>query len=224
MVAEAFATPTTAQPSPGLAVGEGHFYSDGFRPGDFKYSYGVLEQLLQRNPGWKLADGTVVLQDGTTPPDMRDRFLVGAGSAYALGATGGSANLAAHTHDFTQPTPHAITQPAFGAHAALAAHQHALPFAKTPGGTGNLLLFPPSDYGGAPAGTIESYATPIANVTGGLTRMLSQGVSGGTPDAHTRTTDVALTNNHAGGAVGSVTGTVAELPPYAALYILVKVS
>jgi len=43
-------------------------------------------------PGWYLCDGT----NGT--PDLRDRFLVGAGSSYAVGATGGAST---HTHTFT---------------------------------------------------------------------------------------------------------------------------
>ena len=43
-------------------------------------------------PGWVLCDGN----NGT--PDLRDRFLVGAGSTYAVGASGG--NLT-HTHSFT---------------------------------------------------------------------------------------------------------------------------
>jgi microcystin-dependent protein len=49
--------------------------------------------------GWVICDGT----NGT--PDLRDRFVVGAGSTYAVDATGGSstttlaeANLPAHTH------------------------------------------------------------------------------------------------------------------------------
>jgi len=42
--------------------------------------------------GWKLCDGN----NGT--PDLRDRFLVGAGDTYAVDATGG-ANT--HTHTFT---------------------------------------------------------------------------------------------------------------------------
>ena len=47
--------------------------------------------------GWLLCDGT----NGT--PDLRDRFVVGAGSTYAVGATGGSANatLVSHTHTAT---------------------------------------------------------------------------------------------------------------------------
>lgn len=44
--------------------------------------------------GWFLCSGA----NGT--PDLRDRFLVGAGSTYAVGVTGGSkdATLPAHTH------------------------------------------------------------------------------------------------------------------------------
>ena len=47
--------------------------------------------------GWFLCDGL----NGT--PDLRDRFVVGAGSTYAVGATGGSANatLVSHTHTAT---------------------------------------------------------------------------------------------------------------------------
>jgi hypothetical protein len=50
--------------------------------------------------GWLLCDGT----NGT--PDLRSRFIVGAGSTYAVGATGGSADatLVAHTHTFSGTT------------------------------------------------------------------------------------------------------------------------
>jgi microcystin-dependent protein len=45
--------------------------------------------------GWALCDGT----NGT--PNLQDRFVVGAGSGYAVGATGGSADatLVSHSHD-----------------------------------------------------------------------------------------------------------------------------
>ena len=47
--------------------------------------------------GWLLCNGS----SGT--PDLRDRFVVGAGTTYAVDATGGSANatLPSHTHTFT---------------------------------------------------------------------------------------------------------------------------
>ena len=56
--------------------------------------------------GWYLCDGT----NGT--PDLRDRFVIGAGSTYSVGATGGSTtvtlvtnNLPAHTHTATVTDP-----------------------------------------------------------------------------------------------------------------------
>ena len=47
--------------------------------------------------GWVLCNGS----NGT--PDLRNNFVVGAGSTYAVGATGGSANavVVAHTHTIT---------------------------------------------------------------------------------------------------------------------------
>lgn len=50
--------------------------------------------------GWLLCNGS----SGT--PDLRNRFVVGAGSTYAVGATGGSANatLVSHTHTYSGTT------------------------------------------------------------------------------------------------------------------------
>ena len=49
--------------------------------------------------GWRLCDGT----NGT--PNLRDRFIVGAGSAYSVDDTGGSADavVVSHTHTITDP-------------------------------------------------------------------------------------------------------------------------
>lgn len=51
--------------------------------------------------GWLLCDGS----SGT--PDLRDRFVAGAGSTYAVGGTGGSPNtaLVAHAHTGTTGIP-----------------------------------------------------------------------------------------------------------------------
>lgn len=53
--------------------------------------------------GWALCNGAA----GT--PDLRDRFVIGAGGAYAVDATGGSTtiaanNLPAHTHNYDRAT------------------------------------------------------------------------------------------------------------------------
>jgi hypothetical protein len=51
--------------------------------------------------GWYLCNGS----NGT--PDLRDRFVVGAGSTYAVGASGGSANavVVSHTHSASVTDP-----------------------------------------------------------------------------------------------------------------------
>lgn len=50
--------------------------------------------------GWLLCNGS----SGT--PDLRDRFLIGAGSTYGVGSTGGSANaiVVSHSHSITSQT------------------------------------------------------------------------------------------------------------------------
>lgn len=51
--------------------------------------------------GWLLCDGS------SSTPDLRNRFVVGAGSTYAVGATGGSADaiVVSHTHSTTVTDP-----------------------------------------------------------------------------------------------------------------------
>jgi hypothetical protein len=51
--------------------------------------------------GWLLCDGT------NSTPDLRNRFVVGAGSTYAVNATGGSADaiVVSHTHTATVTDP-----------------------------------------------------------------------------------------------------------------------
>ena len=68
--------------------------------------------------------GYVLCNGSNSTPDLRDRFVVGAGSAYAVNATGGSANavVVSHTHAATVTDPghfHTITgiQPADGTYA-----------------------------------------------------------------------------------------------------------
>jgi microcystin-dependent protein len=62
-------------------------------------------------PNWALCDGsTVLLSDGVTSyttPDLRDRFIVGAGLTYPQGANGGSVTTGmagSHTHTVNSAT------------------------------------------------------------------------------------------------------------------------
>ena len=49
--------------------------------------------------GWSLCDGTTV--NGYATPDLRDKFVIGAGSSYAVNATGGSKDAVVVEHNHT---------------------------------------------------------------------------------------------------------------------------
>jgi len=84
--------------------------------------------------GWVLCDGT------NSTPDLRNRFVVGATSTYAVGATGGSADaiVVSHTHTGTST----VTDPG---------HNH------TPQTLGSAQAG--SDNGGAPVDASTGYGT-----------------------------------------------------------------
>jgi hypothetical protein len=143
--------------------------------------------------GWVLCNGS------NSTPDLRDKFVVGAGSTYAVGATGGSANAIVVTHDHT-----------FSATTSSAAdHQHAMA-----GGT----------YNGANTGTLDGTETlKIGDNQGGnQNQYLLYGTASpatlglsGAAGSHTHT--VSGTTSSAGNS-----GTNANLPPYYALCYIMK--
>lgn len=83
-------------------AGQAPTWTDSFPSGGIIMWSGSIVSIPS---GWLLCDGT----NGT--PDLRNRFVVGAGSTYAVGATGGSdsvtlseVNLPAHSHTFSGTT------------------------------------------------------------------------------------------------------------------------
>jgi hypothetical protein len=67
--------------------------------------------------------GFVLCNGNNGTPDLRDRFIVGAGSTYAVNATGGSANATLPTHTHTATS--VVTDPG---------HVHSVPFDTAGGG------------------------------------------------------------------------------------------
>lgn len=139
--------------------------------------------------GFQLCDGT----NGTL--DLRDKFIVGAGSTYAVGATGGSATLANHV--VTQPSAHTGhgAHGDHGTHTSGGDHTHAT---HTNQGADN--------------------DTPDFNALDGAGTHDSQG--GHTHDAHSAHTSNGAISAHTGAAVDAH-GT--NLPPYFALAFIQKV-
>jgi hypothetical protein len=90
--------PTASVTTDNTQIATTAFVRDIIPTGIISLWYGAIVNIPT---GWLICDGT----NGT--PDLRDRFVVGAGTTYAVAATGGSANatLVSHTHTATVTDP-----------------------------------------------------------------------------------------------------------------------
>lgn len=113
--------------------------------------------------GWRLCDGT----NGT--PDLRDRFVIGAGSTYAVSATGGSkdAVVVAHSHSASSTSTSSVSDPG---------HNHNMYGSVNLGGTG--IKLGQSDRNSVGTNNIDPSTTGISVSTSTSTTVASAGVSG----------------------------------------------
>jgi microcystin-dependent protein len=104
--------------------------------------------------GWLICDGT----NGT--PNLRDRFVVGAGSAYAVAATGGNANATLVSHNHTA----SVSDPTHSHISGVPSDTSVFGVSATPvtsGKTGTL------DYGTSPNTTFSSTGISVSISTEG---------------------------------------------------------
>ncbi|CAB4139976.1 hypothetical protein UFOVP397_12 [uncultured Caudovirales phage] len=162
--------------------------------------------------GWALCNGS----NGT--PDLRDRFIVGAGGTRAPGATGGAASgttnsAGAHTHSGATGGT-AITEAQMPGHthtgttSSAGDHQHG-----TAGWGGAPGIAPVGNYGNT-----NNYV-----LTGGGTDVYSTSAAGA--HSHAFTTSSAgggQAHTHTIGSDGAHTHTVDTLPPFFALAFIMK--
>ena len=170
----------------------------GIPPGTIAMWSGPLDSIPD---GWQLADGT----NGTV--DLRNRFVVGAGSTYGLGVSGGSANtvLPAHTHSATSTST--FTGSALPTHShgiTDRGHTHTLD-----GGTS----LNPGIYIQANPTFRQSDAFTTKSSTTGIS---INAQTAGTP---TGTVETSTSISSAGSSA-----TDANLPPYYALYYIQKMT
>lgn len=150
--------------------------------------------------GWALCDGA----NGT--PNLEDRFVVGAGYTYAVGALGGlstvtltQSNLPSHTHTASSGSE--------GSHGHTAstgstgAHDHALHQAQVRNDAANIRAV-------SPASTVATNTLPMSGTNGAHAHT----VSVGTEPAHTHTVSV--------GSTGGSTAFNNRPPYYALAYIM----
>jgi hypothetical protein len=188
------AAPTAAIGTDSTQIATTAFVRDIIPTGVITMWYGSIASIPT---GWYLCDGT------NSTPDLRDRFIVGAGTTYAVAATGGSANatLVSHTHTATSTSTFTGT--------ALGTHTHTLTdpgHTHTPGSisTGN------RNAGTSNGGSVQDPG-PIPSATTGIT---IASASAGTPAGTVATT----TSNSTEGS----SATNANLPPYYALAYIMK--
>jgi hypothetical protein len=96
---------------------------------------------------------------GNGTPDLRDRFVVGAGSTYAVAVTGGSANAVVVEHNHTATS--VVTDPG---------HSHTVPYvanlSASQGGTGVDATGGPTSTSTANTGITVSTTTTNTGVSG----------------------------------------------------------
>jgi microcystin-dependent protein len=115
--------------------------------------------------GWALCNGS----NGT--PDLRDKFIVGAGTTYAVAATGGSADaiVVSHTHTITATTD------------SVGAHTHSVPTNSVTGpGNNGGGRFVNGDNGGGNVST-TSAGTHSHTVTASASTVGSSGTNANLP-------------------------------------------
>ncbi len=165
--------------------------------------------------GWALCNGQTV--GGVKTPDLRDRFIVGAGGAYLPGQTGG-ANTASATSSSTGAHGHAASTDAKGGHShGGAVGMHTLTTAEIPPHSHQ--QFVGQTYGGSGTGW-DVRATSTRNPT----TIWTGDAGGGQPHNHaitaeanhTHTVSVSVEGNHAH------TVTLDTRSPYLALAFIIK--
>jgi hypothetical protein len=190
---------------------------------------------------WLLCDGT----NGT--PNLRDRFIVGAGTTYAVAATGGSADSTlpththtlsasgttssadlSHTHTYSGNTggtsndhAHAISDPGHQHGYRLDVNGVSVAFVGNQGNVGGATIAGGTGAQGSISTSTQSSTTGITG-TGGQNAGHTHGFSGTTAGmsanaTHTHTVTVTGTS----GATGN-SPTNTNLPPYYALAYIMK--
>lgn len=191
--------------------------------------------------GWVLCNGS------NSTPDLRDRFVVGAGTTYAVGDTGGSASVTldatmipAHTHSITasgttgnQSADHSHsgttgTESANHTHGVsgytggqTADHTHSSPSNGAPNGGGAGAAFT-TGMGNVPGhgttGTSNDHAHYFSATSGGVSANHTHSITtGGVSANHTHTVTVSGTSGSVGGGLAHE-----NRPPYYALAWIMK--
>ena len=184
--------PTAAVGTDTTQIATTAFVRDIIPTGVITMWYGSIASIPS---GWFLCDGA------NSTPDLRNRFIVGAGSTYGVAATGGSANATLVSHNHTASSSSSFSGSALAAHthtATDAGHTHTAN-AQTGGGYGQ------------PSGQVTAFS---GNTGTGFANITVASASAGTPAGSVSTSTSISTEGSS--------ATNANLPPYYALAYIMK--
>ena len=164
--------------------------------------------------GWQLCNGT----NGT--PDLRDRFVIGAGSSYSVGATGGSTTVSLATPQLP-PHTHTVT---ISSVSPAGSHRHGTSFASSTGSWSHTHSLSPSTIATYADGSPNNYYTTPATGQFGDTRATQPAGS------HNHTGSTSSSGGHVHGVSTVSVGPIGagdpheNRPPYYALAFIMEVS
>jgi len=177
--------------------------------------YGVIANIPS---GWALCNGQTV--NGVVTPDLRDRFIVGAGNDFAPGNTGGARSITtvvAHTHGFSgNSSVESADHSHSGVTASAGNHNHGMP--------GDDQLAFANGVAGWTSNSRGAFNYDARSVGGGAGQVWDTTTAGN--HNHTFTTGgQSGSHTHSFGGTTSATGnaSVDILNPYYALAFIMKI-
>jgi microcystin-dependent protein len=179
---------------------------------------GIIETIPT---GWALCDGNLGASiNGQPIPDLRDRFVMGAGNIYDVLVTGGNRTLTdvpLHSHPISgSTTANNIGHTHGGITANAGLHHHAFP--------GDDQLFNADNQGGWTANPIAPFNYDARSVLGGGGQVWQTSQAG--THSHTFTTAGESTNHthsFSGNTANAGTSSVDITNPYIAMAFIIKV-
>lgn len=160
-----------------------------WRPGDIKMFAGSINQIQS---GWQLCNGVGTTSNGIRVPDLRNRMVIGSGSSYSTGNTGGSTSAATstngnHSHSMSvNNTTLSVAQ--------IPSHNHQMRHSYlNPGTSGPRMADNNSNSNVVPSGSMDN--------TGG---------------------SLSHNHSVSSGSAGNHSHTVSTMPPYYALAFIIK--
>jgi len=174
--------------------------------------------------GWYLCDGT----NGT--PDLRNDFVIGAGGAYAVGATGGSNTITtvpAHTHTFSGTTDTQTNHTHTTNMGGSGSHTHSAVTSDPGNHTHNSyrgFTYIGNNTTSMSGGKNSSGQTPTFNyvATGAHNHTVNQNAAGSHNHTVNLTTDGAHTHTYSGTTDSTGDASVTITPPYYALCYIMR--